>query len=297
MSDSTIPLNPGTGGKALDSETLTGAGGAAVERARQQIAGKLLAAIADVLNAPPAGTEYALVVRPIPSGTQTVSGSVSVSNTVTVQGTVTVTDGSGPVTVDGTVAVSSSALPTGAATESTLTAINGKLPASPSQEHTAASSPHAARLSDGAAFYDARQIRALTTADLVTATLGTAAGKTNVLRTGTITTTAATADQVVHTYTVTSGRTLYLEYVEISAVLTALSATASILGTASLETPSGTKVITERFQNMTISKPDRLFLTFPEPIPIAAGVVIRVVCTPPGAASTVWRANFGGYER
>jgi len=51
------------------------------------------------------------------------------------------------------VAVQSSALPTGAATESTISTLNGKIPASPSQEHTTAVSPTSTRLSDGAAFY------------------------------------------------------------------------------------------------------------------------------------------------
>jgi hypothetical protein len=49
-------------------------------------------------------------------------------------------------------------LPTGAATEATLLGVKtgtDKIPASPSQEHVTAGSPHAARLTDGAAFYKA----------------------------------------------------------------------------------------------------------------------------------------------
>lgn len=46
-------------------------------------------------------------------------------------------------------------LPTGASTEATLSALNTKIPASPSQEHTAAGSPSSARLSDGTTFYKA----------------------------------------------------------------------------------------------------------------------------------------------
>lgn len=49
-------------------------------------------------------------------------------------------------------------LPTGAATETTLAGIKtgtDKIPTSPSQEHVTAASPHAVRLSDGAAFYKA----------------------------------------------------------------------------------------------------------------------------------------------
>lgn len=44
---------------------------------------------------------------------------------------------------------------TGFATETTLAALNTKVPSSPAAEHTTAASPHAARLSDGAAFYKA----------------------------------------------------------------------------------------------------------------------------------------------
>jgi hypothetical protein len=85
-----------------------------------------------------AGTEAGLVTRPIPSGTQAIS-------------------------------VASLPLPAGAATETTLAAVNTKLggtlaisaaslplPASAAQEHATAASPHAARLSTGAAFYDGR---------------------------------------------------------------------------------------------------------------------------------------------
>lgn len=62
-------------------------------------------------------------------------------------------------------------LPTGAATESTLSFLNGKIPTSPSQEHTTAGSPTSVRISTGAAFVDPTQIRALTSSDVVTAIL------------------------------------------------------------------------------------------------------------------------------
>jgi hypothetical protein len=55
----------------------------------------------------------------------------------------------------GAVVVSSSALPTGAATESTLSTLNGKIPASPATDRATAVAPFSTRLSDGAAFYKA----------------------------------------------------------------------------------------------------------------------------------------------
>jgi hypothetical protein len=130
----------------------------------------------------------------------------------------------------------------------------------------------------------------------VTSSLGTMVGKTNVLKTGTITTTTTTADQVILTYTVTAGKTFYLEYITFGHRLSALSGNnnPTLLGTISLETPSGTKVHT-----YDAIHPDYVIPgpTIGEPIPIAASTVIRVVCTPAATASTIWRASFGGYEK
>lgn len=130
----------------------------------------------------------------------------------------------------------------------------------------------------------------------INASLGSTGGKANVLKTGTLTTVAVTADQVVLTYTVTAGKTFYLEYVNFGHHLTALPGNNNpvAIGTISVETPSGTKIYTKDcfHPSYDVPGPD-----LGEPAPIAAGVVIRVVCTPAAATSTVWRANFGGYER
>jgi len=56
------------------------------------------------------------------------------------------------------VEITRSNLPSGAATEATVAAIKtgtDKIPAAPAQEHVAAATPHAARLTDGSAFYKA----------------------------------------------------------------------------------------------------------------------------------------------
>lgn len=127
--------------------------------------------------------------------------------------------------------------------------------------------------------------------------LGNTQGKANVMKTGTLVTTATTADQVVLTYTVTALKTFFLEYFHLEARLTAASATGAVLGTISLETPSGTKVFTFTAVNATHSDVDQVVVPLAEPIPIAAGTVIRVVVTPAAITSTTWVANFGGYER
>ena len=127
--------------------------------------------------------------------------------------------------------------------------------------------------------------------------LGTAAGKSNVLRTGSLTSTATTADQVVHSYTVTTGKTFFIEYLAVIARLTTLSATASVLGTWSLESPAGNKRVTWTCTNPTTSLLTPFVLTFTEPLAVPEGVVVRVVATPAAATSMLWVANFGGYER
>lgn len=128
--------------------------------------------------------------------------------------------------------------------------------------------------------------------------LGNSLGKTLVMKTGSLTTSATTADQVILTYTVTAGKTFYLQHLDISARLTVLSATAAILGLASVETPSGTKVYSYTFTNATTQTVDRTPAhDYGEGLPIAAGAVIRVVVTPAAATSMLWVANLGGYEK
>lgn len=129
-----------------------------------------------------------------------------------------------------------------------------------------------------------------------TVSIGTS-GKTNVLKTGALTTTATTADQVVLTYTVTTGSTLFLSYLTMECEFTTPSATATVLGVVSLETPSGTKGISTTCENATVSVMDRIVIPFTEPISVASGTVVRVVTTPATATSIKWQANFGGYEK
>jgi hypothetical protein len=198
-------------------------------------------------------------------GSLTVDGSVSVSNfpaTQPVSGTVTANAGTGTFTVTGTVTAN---VGTGTQPVSGTVAVSN-FPATQPVSGT------------------------------VTVQHGLT-GATNVMKTGTITTTATTADQVVLTYTVTSGKTLFLQYLVMYGRLTVLSATATILGAISLETPSGTKVITFDDVNPTTSELEFNPVGFSEPIPLAAGTVVRVVVTPAAATSMLWRANFGGYEK
>jgi hypothetical protein len=126
-------------------------------------------------------------------------------------------------------------------------------------------------------------------------TLGNATGKTVVMKTGTLTSTATTADQVVLTYTVTAGKTFYLEYFDVAARLTTYAATATNFGDCSLESPAGTKLYTNMVAHAGSPLPIRT--SFAEPIPIVAGAVVRVVCTPSAVTSFLFRGNLGGFEK
>lgn len=125
--------------------------------------------------------------------------------------------------------------------------------------------------------------------------LGNSLGKVNQMKTGNLVTTAVTADQVILTFTVTALKTFYLKYFDYSARLTTFATTATLFGTLSLESPASTKLYTIDVFHAGVG--DGKCVTFSEPIPIAAGTVIRVVCTPSAATSFTWKANFGGYEK
>src|SRR4030067_3849372 len=76
MADSYLGLDePSTIDKKVDTEQLT-VGANTVERERIEIAGAAAAAIAAVTNSAPT-TEYGVVTRNIPSGTQTVQDNAS----------------------------------------------------------------------------------------------------------------------------------------------------------------------------------------------------------------------------
>jgi hypothetical protein len=114
-----------------------------------------------------------------------------------------------------------------------------------------------------------------------------------VMKTGNLVTTSNSADQVILTYTVTAGKTFYLQYLKIDTRLTSFATTATNFGFASIENPAGSKLLTQIQSGAGITLIPPYYFN---DIPIPAGTVIRVVCTPAAATSYTWQANFGGYE-
>jgi hypothetical protein len=101
MADGYVKVQPDSTGKIIDTTELT-VGAQTVERQRINIAGLSAAALLDLLNTAPAGTEYAVPVRNIPSGTQTVTlaqGSATGSLAVVDDATTLTLSGAGVVSV------------------------------------------------------------------------------------------------------------------------------------------------------------------------------------------------------
>lgn len=125
--------------------------------------------------------------------------------------------------------------------------------------------------------------------------LGNSLGKVLKNSTGTLASTAVTADQVILTYTVTAAKTFYLQFADVAVRLTTYATTATNFGTASLQI-AGVTQWTVMLAHAGVVFPPALW-TFDEGQPVAAGTVIRWVCTPAATTAFTWRANFGGYEK
>jgi hypothetical protein len=119
----------------------------------------------------------------------------------------------------------------------------------------------------------------------------------NVLVAATLNTSAATADQLILTYTVPTTpipRVLWLEYIEANVMLTTFLATATAFGTLSLRV-NGTKVLTFTVIAGQGVLATPLYVDIPDPIPYQAGDVLTMVCTPSGVTPFTWEANLVGY--
>lgn len=196
--------------------------------------------------------------------------SVEIAGSVIVNGT---------VGISGTVPISALALPLplGAATETTLAAINTKTPVL-GQALMAVSSP-VVIASDQSPF---------------SVSIGTSAGKTLVGKTGLLVSTSVLADQIILTYTVTLGKTFYLEGFDWSVGKTGIDHADSDYGLVSLENPLGLKLQTWFARGAGTASFSR---SLPEPLPIPSGTVIRLVVTPSIANSLTWLGNLIGYEK
>lgn len=145
-----VSITPGTGNTVAADEVIDGTLGTVKVQYVKIMDGTLDGTAKATVNANGLKVDGSAVTQPI-SGTITANagtGSLTV-NQATGTNLHVVVD-TAPTTA---ITAASLPLPSGAATEATLSALNTKIPASPSAEHTTAASPSAVRLTDGAAFY------------------------------------------------------------------------------------------------------------------------------------------------
>jgi hypothetical protein len=124
--------------------------------------------------------------------------------------------------------------------------------------------------------------------------LGNSLGKTAVMQTNSLVTTAVTADQVIKAYTVTAGKTFYLQYIDFFVRLTTFAATATYFGTVYLQQQGASNLYISPMAGTGVAV---AHLELTEPMPFAAGTVLRALTTPSAVTSMTWNANFGGYEK
>jgi hypothetical protein len=103
-----------------------------------------------------------------------------------------------------------------------------------------------------------------------------------------------TANQTVVTYTVSAGKTYYLQEFDCSANTEAAAATNAAFGTCQLIV-GGTTYWQQYLHGAGTSGP--WIVQYAEPIPVSAGTVITIAATPSATTAFFWYANLGGYEK
>lgn len=124
--------------------------------------------------------------------------------------------------------------------------------------------------------------------------LGSSTGKTTQKALGVLVTTAVTADQVIATVTVTTGKTFYIVGFDVTVYTTTVAATILNYGAVSLELPSGTKVWTQQMIGPGV---DRIQVVVNESLFGTTAQVVRLVVTPAATTSFTWRGSIVGIEK
>jgi len=142
---------------------------------------------------------------------------------------------------------------------------------------------------------DPTQIRPLTKEDVVTR--GIDKDRINKLNPWTLTTASTTADQLIGSYTVTSGKTFRIQAILIEVYFTTLSTTAEYLGTLKLQIGGSDWLGPFMASNTTSGALFGMVISLPEGVDVAENIVIRAVCTPATATSIRWVVTIVGFER
>lgn len=117
---------------------------------------------------------------------------------------------------------------------------------------------------------------------------------TNACTSGTLASSANTADQVIATYTVPTGKTFFLGTLLANVRLTTFATTATNFGTISLMV-NGSKIVTFTVVAGPGVLNSPLFLEPGWALTFAAGDVIKIVCTPSAATAMTWDGSLIGF--
>lgn len=124
-----------------------------------------------------------------------------------------------------------------------------------------------------------------------------ALGGAPILKTGTLASSANTANQVILTHSVAVGKKFVLNGLELNVRLTTFATTATNFGTASLRV-AGTAVQTFICAGPGVLN-NPILIKLAEPMIITGsseGLVVDVVCTPSASTGFTWEANIQGAE-
>ena len=116
----------------------------------------------------------------------------------------------------------------------------------------------------------------------------------NVFMPGSLASTAVTADQVILTYTVPAGKTLWLQYIEANVKLTTFASAATDFGAVSFRV-NGIKMITFVVVAGLGVLGSPLYVGISDSMPFQAGDVLTMVCTPSAITPFTWGSNLVGY--
>lgn len=122
MSAGKLKIDPDLTGDDIDNDVVLDASNNPVWRQVIRLAGKTFAALVDVINGPPDGTEYGVVTRPIPNAI-----SATAANQATANGSLASLDGKTVHVDTGAVTIAASALPAGGATAANQATANTSL--------------------------------------------------------------------------------------------------------------------------------------------------------------------------
>jgi hypothetical protein len=111
---------------------------------------------------------------------------------------------------------------------------------------------------------------------------------------GNLNTSTTASYQIIATYTVTAGKTFYLQYFDCSGNTETAAASAAAFGVCSLSI-GGNIIYQQYLHGSGTAGPFPIYLS--EPIPVTAGTVISWLATPVATTAFYWYANIGGYEK